>query len=310
MTKEEVQRKIKEVSCEKHGIEVFACIKEQDHYCLKKIKGTDKLRSRVLSKLGPTMASVFLAEDAEFESSDNIADNKRVLYEIVQSETYRPFAFLKAFKSVSAEYTENDKENFLGFLFRINHNDKFFWIYQHIYTMSRIDRSKNVLAVLSKNTYDAIDDDVIQIAPRIDVLVLDDSIITSKIDLLQKYFGFEQYIRDGAKKTIAMIQKMDIVIGLEKFIALESKSKLTNSKKILKASGSPVLQMDKRDLLSSLKRHARYSQMFNVKDDRIEIHSQKDAAAFIKMLNDDIVRSDLTGQEYDSSSKSKLEPLL
>lgn len=67
--------------------------------------------------------------------------------------------------------------------------------------------------------------------------------------------------------------------------------------------------MDKRDFLASLKRHARYSQMFNVKDEHIEIHSQKDAAAFIKMLNDDIVRSDLTGQEYDSSSKSKLDPI-
>lgn len=126
MTKEDIQRKIKEISCEKCGIEVFACIKEKGHYCLKKIKGTDKLRSSVLSRLGPTIASVFLAGDAEFESSDNIADNKRVLYEIVQSEIYRPFAFLKAFKSVSAEYTENDKENFLGFLFRINHNDNFF----------------------------------------------------------------------------------------------------------------------------------------------------------------------------------------
>lgn len=309
MKKEDVQRKIKEILCEKHGLEVFACIKEQDRYCLKKIKGTDKLRSRVLSKLEPTIASVFLAEDAEFESSDNIADNKNVLYEIVQNETYRPFSFLESFKSVSAEYNENDKENFFGFLFRINHNDKFFWIYQHIYTISRIDRSKNVLAILAKNTYDAIDEDVIQISSRIDLLVLDDIIITSKVDLLQKYFGFEQYIRDGAQKTITMIQKMDIVIGLEKFIALERKSKLTNAKKILKASGSPVLQMDKGELLASLKRHARYSQMFNVIDERIEIHSQKDAAAFIKMLNDDIVRSDLTGQEYDSSSKSKLDPL-
>ena len=112
MKKEDVQRKIKEISCEKHGLEVFACIKEQDRYCLKKIKGTDKLRSRVLSKLEPTIASVFLAEDAEFESSDNIADNKNVLYEIVQNETYRPFSFLESFKSVSAEYNENDKEIF------------------------------------------------------------------------------------------------------------------------------------------------------------------------------------------------------
>lgn len=309
MTKEDIQSQIKEFMCEKHGIEVFACIKEQGYYCLKKFKCTDKLRSKISNKLDSSIASVFLAEDVEIESSDNIADNKNVFYEVVQNEAYKPFSFLESFKSVSAEYNENDKDNLIGFLFRINHNDKFLWIYQHIYTMSRINRSKNILAVLSRNTYDLIDDDVIQITSRIDLLVLENSIITSKIDLLQKCFGFEQYIRNGAKKTIAIIEKMDIVIGLEKFIALESKSKLTNAKKFLKASGSPVLQMEKKDLLKSLKRHSRYSQMFTIKGEHIEINSQKDAAAFIKMLNDDIVRSDLTGQEYDSSSKSKLEPL-
>lgn len=48
--------------------------------------------------------------------------------------------------------------------------------------------------------------------------------------------------------------------------------------------------------------------MFKFEDDHIVIDSQKDAAAFIKMVNDDIVRSELTGQEYDSSAKSLLEP--
>lgn len=310
MKKGDIQREIGKILCEKYGIEVFACIKEQNYYHLKKFKVTDRLRSSISDKLHCTITTIFLAEDAEIESSDNISDNKNVLYEVVQDETYKPFEILKSFKSVSAEYNENDKENLMGFLFRINHNDSSFWVYQHIYSIARIDRSKSILAMLSKNTYEIIEEDVIQITSRVDLLVLGDSIITSKIDLLQKFFYFEQYIRAGAKKTIAMIREMDIVNGLEKFIALESKSKLTNAKKILKASGSPVLQMKKEDLLASLKRHPRYSRMFTVMDEHIEINSQKDAAAFIKMLNDDIVRSDLTGQEYNSSSKSKLDPLL
>lgn len=52
----------------------------------------------------------------------------------------------------------------------------------------------------------------------------------------------------------------------------------------------------------------RIAVMFAFEDDHVVINSQKDAAAFIKMLNDDIVRSELTGQEYDSPSKSALEP--
>ena len=90
---------------------------------------------------------------------------------------------------------------------------------------------------------------------------------------------------------------------------LENKSKLTNAKKLLKAKNSPVLQMKKNDLLENLKKHSRYKTMFKFEEDHIVISSQKEAAAFIKMLNDDIVRSELTGKEYDSSSKMLLGPV-
>ena len=109
------------------------------------------------------------------------------------------------------------------------------------------------------------------------------------------------------QKTIEIIGSMDIVTGLEKFIALENKSRLTNAKKLLKAKNSPVLKMEKDVLVGRLKNHSRYKTMFKFEGDHIVIDSQKDAAAFIKMVNDDIVRSELTGQEYDSSSKSLLE---
>ena len=156
--------------------------------------------------------------------------------------------------------------------------------------------------------YAVLPKDIVQIDSRADVIIFGSSIVTAKIDLMQRFFGFEQYIRAGAQKTIEIIGSMDIVTGLEKFIALENKSRLTNAKKLLKAKNSPVLKMKKEILVDRLKSHSRYKTMFKFEDDHIVIDSQKDAAAFIKMVNDDYVRSELTGQEYDSSAKSLLEP--
>ena len=181
--------------------------------------------------------------------------------------------------------------------------------YQHIYSVSRIDRSKNVIALFVGDTYDEIDSDIVQIDSRADVIIFSSSVVTAKMDLMQRFFGFEQYIRAGAQKTIEIIRDLDIVDSLEKFVAFENKSKLTNAKKLLKAKNSPVLQMKKNDLLENLKKHSRYKTMFKFEEDHIVISSQKEAAAFIKMLNDDIVRSELTGKEYDSSSKMLLGPV-
>ena len=124
---------------------------------------------------------------------------------------------------------------------------------------------------------------------------------------MQQYFGFEEYVRSAAQETIEIIRDLDILKGVEKLTAFENNSRLTNAKKLMKAKNSSVLRMDKKDLLGRLKVHSRYKSMFKFEDDYIVISSQKDVGYFIKMVNDDIVRSDLTGNEYDSSSKVLLD---
>ncbi|MCJ7865015.1 DUF4868 domain-containing protein [Blautia sp. NSJ-140] len=291
------------------GIEIYACLRDESGYQTKKIRATDKLLSSTKDKVAGFINCTYLADDAEFDTSENIADNKKEFYEISLIENYRPFTFLDDAEKRTEYYSESDRNKLSGFLFRINLNDKYFWVYQHIYSVSRIDRSKNIIALFVGDTYDEIDSDIVQIDSRADVIIFSSSVVTAKMDLMQRFFGFEQYIRAGAQKTIEIIRDLDIVDSLEKFVAFENKSKLTNAKKLLKAKNSPVLQMKKNDLLENLKKHSRYKTMFKFEEDHIVISSQKEAAAFIKMLNDDIVRSELTGKEYDSSSKMLLGPV-
>ena len=49
--------------------------------------------------------------------------------------------------------------------------------------------------------------------------------------------------------------------------------------------------------------------MIRIDNDEIQLGSEKDVNSFIKLLNDDIVRSELTETEYDSISKRELEPV-
>ena len=68
--------------------------------------------------------------------------------------------------------------------------------------------------------------------------------------------------------------------------------------------------MEREELAGKLKMHPRYRNSFQFsEDDHVILRSQKDAKEFLKMLNDDFVRSDLSGREYDSPSKQLLAPL-
>lgn len=312
MNVQEVQKIINSVMFNEpsYGLKVFAVIKNNESLCLKKFATNDKLCSQLKQMLVDVIKNQYFTEDFEIDSADNISDNKKVFYEITQDDKYSPFSFVDEADSVTDKYFENNQDDLMGLLFKVNLNDNCFWCYQHVYQVRMIKRSKSLYAILSKgDTYAPLDSDVFRIENRVDVLIIGNSIIFKNITLLQQQFGFDKYIRKEAAATIEIISQLDIVSDTTKIIDFEDKQKLTNAKKLLKAKSSPVLKMKKQDLISGLKSHPRYRGKFEFEGDKILIKTQKDVGELIKMLNDDIVRSDLTNQEYDSSTKSMLLPL-
>lgn len=61
------------------------------------------------------------------------------------------------------------------------------------FEVSRIDRSKNVIALFVGDTYDEIDSDIVQIDSRADVIIFSSSVVTAKMDLMQRFFGFSEF---------------------------------------------------------------------------------------------------------------------
>ena len=167
------------------------------------------------------------------EPAENISDNRKVLYEIVQTDPYIPFSFLEKYDRVNDLYSEQDQDALIGFAFAINQNDSVIWFYQNIYAVNLLKRSRSLYAMLSKgNTYTLLDREIVKIEARIDITIVGKSIITSKIDLLQKSFGFDEYVKREAHKTISQIEEMGLLTDTVKCEDLINKEKLTNAKKL------------------------------------------------------------------------------
>lgn len=309
MKTEELKSKIQSILTKKYGLNVFACVKEDGKLILYKFLINDRLKDDIKSMINSTMVKTFVSENFELESVDNIADEKHALYEIVQDENFYPFKFINDYERVNDVYSEKEQANLCGLFFKINFNNNEIWLYQHIYQVRMIKRSKSLYAMLTNTTYVPLDRDILKIDSRLDILIINKSIITSNIDLLQRSFGFEKYIRNEASKTIQMINDLGIVSDISKVLEFGNNKNLTNAKKLLKAKHSQVLKMGKGKLINGLKKHNRYKTMFNFENDRIIIKTQQDIKNLITMLNDNIVRSELTNLEYDSLNKNILEPL-
>lgn len=160
--------------------------------------------SSTKDKVAGFINCTYLADDAEFDTSENIADNKKEFYEISLIENYRPFIFLDDAEKRTEYYSESDRNKLSGFLFRINLNDKYFWVYQHIYSVSRIDRSKNVIALFVGDTYDEIDSDIVQIDSRADVIIFSSSVVTAKMDLMQRFLDLSNTYERGHRRRLRL----------------------------------------------------------------------------------------------------------
>lgn len=310
MNVNEMQTAIRAVTDNEFGLEAFSVLKNDNELSLAKFLLNDELCGKVKGLLVGVLNSRYLGEETELDEIENIADNRKVFYEIPQSEEYKPFSFLSTYADVTAIYKEEIVDQLFGFAFRFSVNDTSFWIYQQISYPQLIKRSTNLYAILYRgNIYSPLKKDVLKIEGKADCLIIGNSIITSKIDLMQRFFQFEVYVRREAGKTIELISAMEIVDNLDKFIAVGAQKALTNAKKLVKAKHSPVLRMDKETLLHKLNTLPRYKDKFDITDGKIVISNQKQAVEFIKMLNDSILKSELTDAEYDSTVKIELAPM-
>lgn len=291
------------------GLELYVCVRKEEKTIIKKFLITDNLMDQLKTKVKETISKNYLGR--EVEDILDVADNKKVLYDVPRNEMYDPFSFLNTSTDISDQYDAKDKESMTGFVFRINFNNQQFWGYQQLYPMSMINKSKNIYAIIGKNkVYDVIDKDFIAISGRIDMLILKGHILTDKTDLLQNKFGFDKVIRNEAEQIVEEIINLDLLSNPQKLKSFSKKEKLTNAKKIMKAKNSPIIKMDKTELISRINKHHRYREMVRIENGKIITETEKEIKAFIKLINDDLVKSELSDVEYDSPSKKVLDLLV
>jgi hypothetical protein len=175
--------------------------------------------------------------------------------------------------------------------------------------MHMVKRSKNIYTIFNGSTYVPLKKDVLKFDSRIDIVIIGNTIITENLKLLQNEFRFQKYVRSEARKVISVIDTLGIIADTSKILQFENKEKLTNAKKLLKVKNSVVLKIPKDQLIPAIKSHPRYKDKFSFENDQIVITTYKDVTELLKMMDDDILRSDLTGEEYDSSYKQILDPI-
>lgn len=251
---------------------------------------------------------------AEYDLAENIADDQNKFYIIPQSEEYQPFNYLNApnLNDTSESYAVSDSEYAEGIFFRYARQNHVIWAFQYFWPTAIPNRKGLGIHIIPQDdVFVELNKPILAIMQKIDLLVINNHIITNNIELLQTHYQFQNYIRSSAEHIISEIETLNLVSNIDKFKDYIARSeKTTYAKKVLRLKDSKVLTKSKDELYKKLTTLPRWRGRFdiNAHDHTINLKTYTDIEALIDLLDERYTRSDVTNEEYDTSAKKWIGP--
>jgi hypothetical protein len=256
----------------------------------------------------------FLSQEVEYADGSQLADNQNKNLIIKQGDEFQPFAYLDDQNKVS-EFAMEDLDNASGLMFRLRKGEQKIWLYQHLWSIMVPNKKKtNIMTRLMRFEDHVIfseqRDSLLTISKKVDLLIIDNYIITRNISLLQKNFGFQNYIYQSAKQVIETIVQKNIVTNTEKLTEYISRRKSKYAKKMMRIGSSKVLGLTQEQLISKIHTLDRWKRKFEVNQDlkQITLNTYGDVENLIDLLDERYTRSDVTDMEYDTDVKQIAKP--
>lgn len=254
----------------------------------------------------------FGSETAEYDLVENIADNQNKFYVIPQTDEYKPFEALASSSAVTESYCVAEREAAEGIFFRYEREGMVLWAFQYFWPNAIPNRKGTGFHIIPQDdVFVELRKPILAVTHKVDLLVIDNHIITNDVGLLQAHYDFQQYVRTTATHIVSEITTLDLVSNMGKVTEYISRSKLTYAKKMLRLKNSKVLTKTKEDLYTKITTLPRWRGKFeiNEKDHTINLKNYGQVENLIDLLDERYTRSDVTDEEYDTSAKKWVEPV-
>lgn len=306
------------------GIQVFFIMKGADGGVVKKANiangATDGLRKAHLDNIGQLVSMMEEGLDGLTVLNLSAADDRKsAIYRYDLDD--RP-QFFDAFKEIEEhqyddyfseengrffDFTKDDLSQIDAFVIHIGNADNSLMIYRKNYSVNLFKRDKIFLVKKDDTRFDTMKDDFIRLDAKIDFLYVNGEVYIYNLDVLERFGDFHQIITKEATTSLEEIDTLGLVSNLD--ILSGRVDDLRFARKLAKISkDSPVFKVPQADIIEFTKKHPFLKDKFKYTDDgsQIELNSKLSQDNFIKLLNDDFLRSELTKIDYESPAKNRL----
>ena len=204
----------------------------------------------------------------------------------------------------------DDKLNDLkGYLIYLGSMKEGIILYKKHYPVSLIKRDSFLLYKKERRFVKFKGDDILRISGSAQVMKLGTEMYVLDTNNFERNFGFENLILKRASEAIDEIDSIGILEEIQ--VLKDSAEDISFARKLSKIKEkSPVISLgvSNEDIIEFSKNNPGLKGKFKYSEDgkRIRLDTKASKNDFIKMLNDDFLKSELTKQDYTSIAKDRI----
>lgn len=320
MTPDELKKSITATLTKNGSSQLYLVMKSDDKLIVKLAdidnKNTDKEIYRMFRFF--LHSSIIANEDLNIRKLSVADESPNVLYEYDYENYPEELKLFKEFNVTNSidnfdhfNFKTDDISSLFGYIIRIGSRDDSIILFKKHYPVLLINRDSFLLGLIkSTERFTKLDgQDILRLNDDAQLLRVKDKIFVLDLKVLERNMGFSDLIQREANKAIEAIKELGVIDDIE--VLRDELDELSFARKLSKVKrSSPIftLGITKEAIIKFTKETPELIGKFKYTEngDQIKLATKKSKNAFIKLMNDSFLRSELTKKWYEATAKDDL----
>lgn len=319
MTVDEIKAKVKGIFSVSYASQVYLVLKTKTGFELRLACIEDATEPEMRSMFSDNVCSrISNNEDLSICNLSVADDRANALfyydYEEYPDEllVFKNFNLLAAVDSVPKfNFKEDNISSLYGYIIYLGTSNEGILLFKKHYSIALIKRECFLLGLCkSEELFEKLSsDDILRLNGDFQLIRLDDKIYVTDIKVLERNLGFHDLVFREASTTIDAIDELKLLDDIQ--VLKDSAEDVSFARKLSKVKkSSPIFanNIPKDVIIAFTKTNPGLKGTFKYSEDgsTIRLDTKKSKAAFIKLLNDAFLHSELTQEYYEARAKDNI----
>ena len=319
MTSDELRNAIVNILEQPHHTQLYFVLKTNNKLILRLADVEDENTTPEIQRLfeGFLKDTIVFNYDMIIRDLSVADESTNVVYEYdyesypEELNLFKQFRIEEAVKTDHFNFNTDNLSHLFGHIVYIGSMENGIILFKKHYPISLIKRDSFLLgAIKSSERFEKLPgEDIIRLNNDAQLLRVGDTIFVLDLKILERNMGFSTLIQQAAMETVDAIEELDILDNIE--ILRQSLNDLSFTRKLSKVKkASPIFKLGitKESIVEFIKNTQELADKFKYNEDgtRIQLGTKRSKIAFLKLLNDSFLRSELTKQYYEASAKDNI----